>query len=91
MEFVYCSIDKKSPSSIFTTQPNISAFDNANGQQLAANKPQSRLANPVFITHRTWHFIDNIAVTAVVVVVVLLSTFINIYLMTFCLQGANLK
>jgi len=45
--FVCCSIDKKSPSSVFTTQPNVTAFDGANGQ-LATAKPQ--LANPVFIT-----------------------------------------
>jgi len=55
MRCVNCSIDKKSPSSIFTTQPNISAFETANGQ-LAANKPQPPLANPVFIAYKTWNF-----------------------------------
>jgi len=73
MGFVYCSIDKKSPSSIFTTQPNISAFDNANGQ-LAANKPQPRLANPVFITHLEFYW-QHCCCCSAVVVVLLPSSF----------------
>jgi len=49
MNCVCSSIDKKSPSSLFTTQPNISTFDNADGQ-LATNKPQPPLSNPVVNT-----------------------------------------
>jgi len=55
---VLYSIDKKSPSSIFTAQPNISAFDSANGQ-LATNKSQQLLANPVLIAYVTLPFIHS--------------------------------
>lgn len=60
-----CSIDKKSPSTVFTSQPNVTAF-NVDGQ-IATAEPQSQLINPVCVVSRMSSSILRLTIAYIVV------------------------